>query len=73
MARHLGLTEERVMVVPKGTSADGFILEAVRDLNARGVTNDRFRDWFNDFPEIRDRSRLIPGEYRSGELTLRLS
>ena len=73
MARHLGLPEERVMVVPKGTSADGFILEAARDLNARIVTNDRFRDWFDDFPEIRDRSRLIPGEYRSGELTLRLS
>ena len=34
MARHLDLPEGRVMVVPKGTIADQFLLRAARDCNA---------------------------------------
>ncbi|SHL10131.1 Zc3h12a-like Ribonuclease NYN domain-containing protein [Roseovarius marisflavi] len=68
MANHLGLTEECVMVVPKGTVADTFLLTAARDFNAPIVTDDRYRDWKDDFPEIAQPGRLIRGGYRNGVL-----
>lgn len=70
MATQLGLPPERVMVVPKGTVADRFILDAARDLGARVVTNDRYRDWASDFPEVREKGRLIRGGYRADRLWL---
>lgn len=70
--RLLDLPEDRVMVVPKGTPADKFILIAARDLGARIVTNDRFRDWADDHPEIRTPGHLVRGEFRSGQLWLDL-
>ena len=41
--------------VPAGTDADYFILSFARELNATIVSNDRFRDRLNQFPEARDR------------------
>lgn len=69
----LGLPKDRIMVVPKGTPADPYILTAARDLGARIVTNDRFRDWKDEYPEIAERGYLIQGAYRSGKLWLDLS
>jgi hypothetical protein len=66
----LRLPRDRVIVVPKGTPADPTILEAARHLNARVVTNDRYRGWADTFPEIRKAGHLIKGGYRSGELWL---
>ncbi len=68
----LDLPQKRVMVVPKGTPADHYILTAARDLGARIVTNDRFRDWAKDHPEINEPGRLVRGEYREGKLWLEL-
>jgi len=68
----LGLPEERVMVVPKGTPADPTILAAARDLGAQVVTNDRFRDWADSYPEVADPGFLIRGGYRAGRLWLDL-
>lgn len=68
----LELPKDRVMVVPKGTIADTYILTAARDLGARIVTNDRFRDWAGDHPEVREPGHLIRGGYRSGRLWLEL-
>ena len=73
LSRALKLPEDHVMVVPKGQPADPAILAMARDIGARIVTNDRFRDWANDFPEVRVRGHLIPGSFRSGQLHLRLS
>ncbi|WP_299781035.1 hypothetical protein [uncultured Roseobacter sp.] len=67
-ARMLGLPEKRVMVVPKGTPADPIILQAARDMGARIVTNDRFRDWIEDYPEIQDDGYLIRGGYQSEQV-----
>lgn len=72
-ARMLGLPQDRVMVVPKGTQADGYILQAARDLGARVVTNDRFRDWIEQFPEVRQPGHLVRGNYRDGALWLDLA
>lgn len=72
-ARLLDLPEDRVMVVPKGTQADGYILQAARDRGARIVTNDRFRDWAEAFPEVRRPGHLVRGSYRDGALWLDLA
>ena len=40
---------------PAGTDADWFILSFAREKNARILTNDRFRDRAEEFPEERDR------------------
>ena len=71
-AKLLGLPEERVMVVPKGTPADPTILAAARDHGARILTNDQFRDWSDQHPEIHDPGHLITGRYASGRLKLDL-
>ena len=61
MARQLRLPEDRVLVVPKGVPADQYILTAARDLGARVVTNDRYRDWLERFPEAAEPGFLIRG------------
>lgn len=68
----LGLPDDRIMVVPKGTPADPMILTSARDLGARVVTNDRYRDWAGDFPEVTRPGFLIRGGYRDGKLWLDL-
>ena len=40
---------------PAGTDADYFILSFARELDAAVVSNDRFKDRVDAFPEIRDR------------------
>ena len=70
MARKLGLPVARVLVVPKGTQADPFLLKTARELGARVVTNDRFRDWAEAHPEVRQPGFLIRGGYRDGRLWL---
>ena len=72
MGKMLGLPEERVMVVDKGNPADPTILAAARDLGARIVTNDRYRDWVGAHPEIQTPGHLIRGGYQDGKLTLSL-
>lgn len=67
-SRMLGLPEDWIMVVPKGTPADPFILTAARDMGARIVTNDRFRDWAAEFPEVKTDGYLIPGGYTDAGL-----
>jgi Zc3h12a-like Ribonuclease NYN domain len=70
MGARLGLPEDRIIVVPKGTPADPTILAAARDLGARIVTNDRYRDWVDAHPEIAKRGHLIRGGYRDGQVWL---
>lgn len=70
--RLLDLPTERVMVVPKGKPADPAILEAARSLGARVVSNDRYRDWVEQHPEVKDPNHLIRGDYETGKLRLNL-
>ncbi|HZI41711.1 MAG TPA: hypothetical protein VFD67_08405 [Gemmatimonadaceae bacterium] len=44
-----------VRQAPAGTDADYFILTFARELDARIVSNDRFRDRLGDFPDASDR------------------
>lgn len=70
LAKQLGLPEDRVLVVPKGTQADPYLLITARDLGARVVTNDRFRDWVEAHPEVCEPGLLIRGGYHEGKLWL---
>lgn len=72
LSRRLGVPRERIMVVPKGRPADPMILDAARDLKAKIVTNDRFRDWEETYPEAREPGRLVRGGYKDGALWLDL-
>ena len=72
LGRLLGLPEDRVMVVAKGSPADPMLLAAARDLGARIVSNDRFRDWAADHPEVNEPGHLVRGGYRDGKLWLDL-
>jgi hypothetical protein len=50
---------------PAGTDADYFILSFARELEAAVVSNDRFRDLVNSFPESRERAirfMIVSGE-----------
>ena len=69
-AQLLGLERRQVLVVAKGTQADPFLLQTARDLGARIVTNDRFRDWAETHPEVLDPSFLIRGRIQDGTLRL---
>ena len=62
------IPEKNVLVVPKGNPADIYILNAARDMDAFIITNDRFRDWALEYPEVLDPGYLIKGEYRQGRL-----
>ena len=47
--------EGRIRQAPAGTDADYFILSFARELDARVVSNDRYRDRASAFPEVADR------------------
>ena len=66
MARLLDLPVKQVMVSPKGTPADEFLLQAARDMDAPIITNDRFRDWQDSFPEVARAGKLIRGGVQNG-------
>lgn len=70
LARALGLPHDRVTVVPRGEPADPAILTLARDRGARVVSNDRFRDWQEAFPEAAGKGFALRGGYRKGRLWL---
>jgi len=72
LSRQLDLPVDRVMVVPKGTPADPYILQSARDYGGRVVSRDQFRDWADAHPEITEPGHLVNGGYRKGKLWLNL-
>lgn len=69
-AKALGLPKDSVLVVPKGTPADPYLLDTARRLGATIVTNDRYRDWVETYPEVAGPGLLRRGGYRDGHLWL---
>jgi hypothetical protein len=68
MSKLLDLPLERVMVVPKGSPADPYILKAAREMGAPVISNDRFREWARDYPEVAEPGHVVGGGYRQGRL-----
>ncbi|HLQ19345.1 MAG TPA: hypothetical protein VK146_10230 [Tabrizicola sp.] len=71
LSRLLSLPRDQILVVPKGTQADPFLLQTARDLDARIVTNDRYRDWIESYPDVVKPERLIAGGMRDGRVWLK--
>lgn len=72
LGRRIGLPGDQVTVVPRGTPADPVILARARDLGARIVTNDRYRDWAEDHPEVGRPGHLLRGSLQGAEIRLDL-
>ena len=70
LSDRLGLSHRCVFVAGKGIPADPLLLELAEDLGARVVTNDRFRDWEEQFPRIREAGFLVRGYIRGDEIGL---
>jgi Zc3h12a-like Ribonuclease NYN domain len=70
LAFRLGLETRQVLVVPKGTQADPYLLATAKARGARIVTNDRFRDWADQHPEVLEPGLLIRGGVRDGQVWL---
>jgi hypothetical protein len=70
LAKLLKLPADQVLVVHKGTPADEVILKSARDLGARVVSNDRYRDWVETHPEVAEPGFVIRGGFRRGALWL---
>ena len=70
LAGMLGLPLRQVYVAPKGTPADPLLLEGAARLQARVVTNDRFRDWEERYPRIREAGFLVRGYINAEEVGL---
>lgn len=72
LARHLPVAAKAIRVAPKGSPADPLLLaEAVR-LRARVVSNDRFRDWTGDFPQLADAAFLVRAKVHAKGLTMEI-
>lgn len=69
----LGLPHGRLIVVAKGTPADPMILASARELGARIVSNDQFRDWAGTHPEVSVPGHVIAGGYRDGQVWLNIA
>jgi len=67
LSRLLALPRSQIFVVPKGTQADPYLLDTARHLKAQIVTNDRFRDWAEVYPEVAEPGWLISGGIRDGQ------
>lgn len=70
LSRRLFIPAEQIFVVPKGTQADPYLLETARGLKARIVTNDLYRDWATDFPEVEEPGLLVSGGMKAGRVWL---
>jgi hypothetical protein len=69
-AKLLQIEPRQVLVVPKGTQADPYLLQTAREFGVRIITNDRFRDWSADYPEVTQPGFLISGRLGGAEVWL---
>ena len=71
LAELLPLPENQICVVDRGVVADEAILSFATDHDLRIVTNDRYRDWRQQFPLASRKGALVGGEWRSGNVKWR--
>lgn len=61
LSKALGFPARQISVAPKGTPADPLLISEALKLDARIVTNDRFRDWEEKFPQVTQQDRFLRG------------
>jgi len=73
LARLMRLPSIQVLVAPKGMPADPLLLAGARNLQARIVTNSRYPEWSDDYPEIAEAGRLVRGSITDSSVQLVLA
>lgn len=67
--KYLKLVENEVIdEVPVGTIADHYILELAEEENAKILSNDKFRDFYSEFPDLK--SMRIPFSIKDDKLII---
>lgn len=54
--------------VPSGTNADHYILKLAEEEDAKILSNDAFREFYDEFRDIN--SRRIPYKFTNGKITI---
>ncbi|GAB6056264.1 Zc3h12a-like ribonuclease [Methanobacterium movens] len=62
------LDDGKVQQVPSGTTADHYILKLAEEEDAKILSNDVFREYFDEFQDIS--SRRIPYQLKDGEIEI---
>ncbi|MCE8532970.1 hypothetical protein KBY24_06205 [Ruegeria pomeroyi] len=73
LSRALRYPASLINVAPKGTPADPLLIEQAGDLGARIVTNDRFRDWVETYPQVADPDLFLRGSASGEGVSLRFA
>lgn len=73
LAGRLNLPEGQVFVAPKGTPADPLLLNVAQTSKLRVVTNDRYRDWEEQYPWLLEPGVLIRGYINADSIGLELN
>ncbi|AWD22336.1 NYN domain-containing protein [Pseudogemmobacter blasticus] len=63
LSKVLNLPQKQILVAAKGQPADPLVLAEARKRRASVVSNDRFRDWAEDHPEVTRPGFLIRGTH----------
>ncbi|TKZ21890.1 hypothetical protein FAP39_04635 [Shimia litoralis] len=56
----------RIQIADKGTPADPLILAYASRAKVRVVTNDRFRDWTQEYAQFQDQRLFVRGSVKNG-------
>jgi Zc3h12a-like Ribonuclease NYN domain len=72
MAFMLDLSPARVTLADRGNPADPLLLDYAIRLGVRVLSNDRFRDWRDAYPQIGTRGFLVRGRWQQGTVILDL-
>jgi hypothetical protein len=70
LAGKLGLPFAQVAFAPSRVTADEVLLAHAVSEDLRVVTNDRFLDWKQRFPQVGDKGFLIKGMWKEGNVIL---
>ncbi|MCV2887932.1 NYN domain-containing protein [Ruegeria aquimaris] len=72
LSRALRYPAACIKVAPKGRPADPLLLAQAEKLGARIVTNDRYRDWAETYPQVRDPDLFLRGSASFAGVVLRV-
>lgn len=71
LSKALRYPSRRISVAPKGTPADPLLLSEAERLKAPIVTNDRFRDWEERFPQVARQDIFLRGRIENKQVLLK--
>ncbi len=72
LAAQLDVPARQIFVAPKAMQADRLLLSGAAVLQARVVSNDRFRDWTDSHPQVAAPGFLMRGSLADGRVALEL-